>query len=280
MQTFCKAPAHSQLAENLIPISPWHVCPTWWTLFSSNLMATHHCKAHDYTSPITFEGKHPANVLTFPLPARIRRQPCPTSISGWHLQVHQVCTQALSSHLVVGDQKGFLGKRIPACWQIHLLVVVTWSGIQSRNEFHWDGLCKCCATFMDFHFLTSTLCRRWIQKGTEKKIKARRIPPSCVVLRFALSCCNCADGINFRPFVVQVPVFEAVCNNRVSAALNVNGCSVGIDATSNVLYSVASPFSSKFGRHDLKAFTRLQAFASWDLRPTESYNALHGDHFQ
>ena len=37
--------------------------------------------------------------------------------------------------------------------------------------------------------------------------------------------------------MVQVPVFEAVCNNRVSAALNVNGCSVGIDATNNVLYS-------------------------------------------
>ena len=83
-----------------------------------------------------------------------------------------------------------------------------------------------------------------------KKVKARRIPPSCVVLRFALSCCNCADGINFRPLAVQVPVFAAVCNNRVSAALNVNGCSVGINATSNVLYSVASPFSSKFGRHD------------------------------
>ena len=75
---------------------------------------------------------------------------------------------------------------------------------------------------------------------------------------------------------MQVPVFAAVCNNRVSAALNVNGCSVGIDATSNVLYSVASPFSSKFGRHDFKDFTRLQA-KTFDRRNPKMQCTEHFD---
>ena len=122
------------------------------------------------------------------------------------------------------------------------------------NEFHWDGLCTCCAKFLDFHFLTSTLCRRWIWK-----VETRRIPTSCVVFRFALSCCKCANGMNLRPFAVHVPVFKAVCNNAVSAILNVNGCIVEIDARSSVLYSVASPFSSKFGRNDFKHLPFWQA---------------------
>ena len=58
---------------------------------------------------------------------------------------------------------------------------------------------------------------------------------------------------------MHVTVFKAVCNNAVSAILNVNGCIVEIDATSSVLYSVASPFSSKFGRHDFKDLPFWQA---------------------
>ena len=40
------------------------------------------------------------------------------------------------------------------------------------NEFHWDGLCKCCPKFLDLHFLTSTLCRWSIWKVKICRIRA------------------------------------------------------------------------------------------------------------